>query len=178
MTNDKRFVLKQMLDAWTGSERDSMLAFSSDYFRYFLKQSDQRPSLIAKLFGVFSIKIKNDKTGDEQKLDLVIMENLFHAHAVSHIFDLKGIAARVSKGEEEPNSVMWDVRDLLFLATFFSLNESYSTPGCQSTQMWSWSTLFRKPSLPLPLPMILLGWLNAVSWTILPCSASLKRNTH
>lgn len=66
------------MTAWGVSERDAFLSFCPDLLEYL--SSPDRPSLLAKIYGFYTIKIKNVKTGQiEQKLDLVVLENLLHS---------------------------------------------------------------------------------------------------
>jgi len=79
------------------------------YFKY-LDDSANRSSVIAKLLGYFTVEIKNLETGTTQaKADLLVMENLFHAHKIARTFDLKGIQgrkvkAKAAKDKEEVNT--------------------------------------------------------------------------
>jgi len=40
-----------------------------------------RPSLLSKIFGIYSIKIQDFKTGEKKKLDMIVMDNLFHSQS-------------------------------------------------------------------------------------------------
>ncbi|GAA5892559.1 uncharacterized protein JCM6883_007397 [Sporobolomyces salmoneus] len=70
-----------------------------------------RPSLLSKIFGIYTVKIHDLKTNEKRKLDLIVMDNLFHSQTISRQFDLKGIASRVAKpkpGEETTKETGWD----------------------------------------------------------------------
>jgi 1-phosphatidylinositol-3-phosphate 5-kinase len=83
-----------------------MLSFAPQYCDYLLTSS--KPSLLVKLLGVYTVKIKDTKTGEvKQKLDLVVMEHLFYEQDVSRKFDLKGITSRVTKTKED-GQTLWD----------------------------------------------------------------------
>jgi hypothetical protein len=70
--------------AWGVSERDAFLSFCPDLLEYL--RSPERPSLLAKIYGFYTIKIKNNTTGEvERKLDLVVLENLLHSVGESFI---------------------------------------------------------------------------------------------
>lgn len=57
-----------------------------------------RPSVLAKLLGFYTVEIKNLEAGTIQaKADLLVMENLFYDQNVSKTFDLKGIQGRKVK---------------------------------------------------------------------------------
>ncbi len=57
-----------------------------------------RPTVLAKLLGFYTVEIKNLETGNTQaKADLLVMENLFHGQSIMKTFDLKGIQGRKVK---------------------------------------------------------------------------------
>jgi 1-phosphatidylinositol-3-phosphate 5-kinase len=57
-----------------------------------------KPSVLAKLLGFYTIEVKNLETGTMQaKADLLVMENLFYGQQISKRFDLKGIQTRKGK---------------------------------------------------------------------------------
>ncbi|GAA5983838.1 hypothetical protein JCM5350_007568 [Sporobolomyces pararoseus] len=109
MTGNSRFMLKELVTKFGYSELDSLLSFAPRLLDYQM-QAD-RPSLLSKIFGIYSIKIQDLKTGDKRKLDMIVMDNLFHGQTISRQFDLKGIASRVAKpkpGEEATKETGWD----------------------------------------------------------------------
>ncbi|GAA5962584.1 hypothetical protein JCM3765_003738 [Sporobolomyces pararoseus] len=109
MTGNSRFMLKELVTKFGYSELDSLLSFAPRLLDYQM-QAD-RPSLLSKIFGIYSIKIQDLKTGEKRKLDMIVMDNLFHGQTISRQFDLKGIASRVAKpkpGEEATKETGWD----------------------------------------------------------------------
>ncbi|KAI9287807.1 hypothetical protein BC943DRAFT_201630 [Umbelopsis sp. AD052] len=92
-TKDNRLVLKQMVSSWNVAERDALLRFAPKYFAY-LERSAGAPSVLAKIFGFYTIKIRKlaeDKT--TLKMDILVMEHLFYGQNISRRFDLKGFRA-------------------------------------------------------------------------------------
>jgi 1-phosphatidylinositol-3-phosphate 5-kinase len=68
-----------------------LIELGPSYFRY-MDKTTKKPSVMAKLLGFYTVKVKNMETGAIQsKADLLIMENLFHGRKISQTFDLKGI---------------------------------------------------------------------------------------
>ena len=71
-----------------------LLELAPSYFRY-IESTSNRPSVIAKILGFYTIEIRNLESGNVQaKADLLVMENLFYQQKVSKTFDLKGIQGR------------------------------------------------------------------------------------
>ncbi|BGP15197.1 hypothetical protein JCM10213v2_003156 [Rhodosporidiobolus nylandii] len=109
MTGDKRFILKELVTKFGHSELDTLLHFTPNLLDYLMKP--ERPSLLAKIFGVYTVKIVDAKSGEKRKLDLFVMEHLFFNVSVSRRFDLKGIASRGAKpkpGAEAKEETGWD----------------------------------------------------------------------
>ncbi|GAA5927742.1 uncharacterized protein JCM15063_005981 [Sporobolomyces koalae] len=110
MTGNQRFMLKELVTKFGYSELESLLTFAPRLLDYQM-QAD-RPSLLSKIFGIYTIKIENLETGEKRKLDMIVMDNLFHSQTISRQFDLKGIASRVAKpkpGEKvKEGSTGWD----------------------------------------------------------------------
>ena len=81
-TSDGRFFLKQI-------NKHEMESFQTIAYRYFdyVTSADQR-SLMARIVGVYTVGYKTPNGGT--KLNLVIIENLFHGHKIEESFDLKG----------------------------------------------------------------------------------------
>ncbi|KAF9159386.1 hypothetical protein DFQ26_006596 [Actinomortierella ambigua] len=95
-TKDDRFVVKQMISSWNMAEKDELLKFAPKYFEY-MEKTQESPTVLAKIFGFYSFKIKNgnaDKSEKVYKIDVLIMENLFYKQKITRTFDLKGIHAR------------------------------------------------------------------------------------
>ncbi|SCV71037.1 BQ2448_3799 [Microbotryum intermedium] len=95
ITGDRRFMLKELVTAWGVSEREAFLSFCPALLDYLM--SPQVASLLAKIFGFYTVKVKNHATGEVRKLDLVCMEHLFHSTSITRTFDLKGVASRTAK---------------------------------------------------------------------------------
>lgn len=113
MTLDKRFILKELVNGWGSSERESFLSFAPALLDYLM--APERPSLLAKIYGFYTVKTKDSKTGETSKLDLVVMEHLFHSQTITRQFDLKGVASRAAKakvGVDSKFETGWD-RDFL-----------------------------------------------------------------
>ncbi|KAH8555969.1 hypothetical protein BGW37DRAFT_402167, partial [Umbelopsis sp. PMI_123] len=108
-TKDNRLVLKQMVSSWNVAERDALLRFAPKYFAY-LKRSAGAPSVLAKIFGFYTVKIRKlaeDKT--TLKMDILVMEHLFYGQNISRRFDLKGIQGRhVDEVKKSAELTLWD----------------------------------------------------------------------
>ncbi|CAO3619626.1 unnamed protein product [Cunninghamella echinulata] len=86
-TKDDRFLMKQM----SKFELDAFLGFAPAYFQYLSKSFfTELPTVLAKIFGFYSIGYKNSSTGNSMRMDVLVMENLFYQRKVKKIFDLKG----------------------------------------------------------------------------------------
>ncbi|KAL8277105.1 hypothetical protein RQP46_010533 [Phenoliferia psychrophenolica] len=117
MTGDRRFMLKELVNAWgVVSEKDAFLTFAPELLKHLM--ATERPSLLAKIFGFYTVKTKNLKTGETRRLDLIVMEHLFHSQTITRQFDLKGVAGRVAKSktagkeadgkESQSQQTLWD----------------------------------------------------------------------
>ena len=86
-TLDDRFVLKSLSKV----EIDHFTKFAPDYFSFMAETMFHgMPSMIAKMFGLFHVVIKNPVTGVEFNWFLLVMENLFYDRQLTRRFDLKG----------------------------------------------------------------------------------------
>ena len=65
-----------MLRNWSGAEKDALLKFAPSYFKY-MNRTSQKPSVLAKIFGFYTLKRKNLLTGEVKRMDVLVMENLF-----------------------------------------------------------------------------------------------------
>ncbi|KAI8052192.1 hypothetical protein BDF22DRAFT_744416 [Syncephalis plumigaleata] len=106
-TRDDRLVVKQMLNNWTVAEKDALLKFAPSYFNY-MDQSSQNPSVLAKIFGFYTVKYKNVHTGKTMKMDLLVMEHLFYRQKITRKFDLKGIPERYVDLHKSSSETLWD----------------------------------------------------------------------
>ncbi|GAA5894532.1 hypothetical protein JCM8208_006266 [Rhodotorula glutinis] len=100
MTHDERFILKELSARLGYSELDALLDFAPKLLDYLM--NPERPSLLAKIFGIYTVKIVDSKTNKRVKVDLILMEHLFYSRNISRQFDLKGIASRVAKPRSGP----------------------------------------------------------------------------
>ncbi|GAN03674.1 conserved hypothetical protein [Mucor ambiguus] len=83
-TKDDRLLMKQM----SRYELDAFLGFAPAYFQYMSEAFfSELPTVLAKIFGFYSIGYKNSATGKSMRMDVLVMENLFYQR---NIFDLKG----------------------------------------------------------------------------------------
>ncbi|KAI9204601.1 uncharacterized protein BJ171DRAFT_423957 [Polychytrium aggregatum] len=109
-TTDDRLVVKQLTSNWTRTEKDDLLSFATNYIDYMIG-GDKRVSLIAKIFGFYTIKRKNLQTKEIMEIDVLIMENVFYQFKISRKFDLKGVQVRHNLKEVKENrkdQVLWD----------------------------------------------------------------------
>ncbi|TDL16768.1 SAICAR synthase-like protein [Rickenella mellea] len=96
-TSDDRFIIKTLVNAWNVADLQVLIEMGPSYFKY-LDSTANRPSVLAKLLGFYTVEIKNLETGNVQaKADLLVMENLFYDQKISKTFDLKGIQGRKVK---------------------------------------------------------------------------------
>lgn len=105
LSMDGRFVIKQMLSAWNLVEKDALLKFAPAYFEY-MKTGRDRPTILAKIFGFYTVKIKSlDSNVPTLRMDLLVMEHLFHGQHVTRTFDLKGVPDRQAL---KADGTLWD----------------------------------------------------------------------
>lgn len=86
-TVDDRFIIKEL----KSQELTSFLSIGNVYFEY-LEHSKRnaRPTVLAKIFGVYKITYNNTVTNATVSKKLMVMENLFYGRNISQKFDLKG----------------------------------------------------------------------------------------
>ncbi|KAF9124536.1 hypothetical protein BGW39_008124 [Mortierella sp. 14UC] len=110
-TKDDRFVVKQMVSSWNIAEKDELLKFAPKYFDY-MEKTQGAPTVLAKIFGFYTFKIKNGQSGQIMKIDVLVMEHLFYNQKITRTFDLKGIQDR--HAGSKPNTTgggsttLWD----------------------------------------------------------------------
>lgn len=88
-TADERYVIKQLTTSWTVDDKHALLEWAPAYFKHV---ESNKPTLLCKILGFYSIKItppSESKSGAPIRMDLLVMENLFHSHSISTVFDLK-----------------------------------------------------------------------------------------
>lgn len=81
-TKDDRLLMKQM----SRYELDAFLGFAPAYFQYMSEAFfSELPTVLAKIFGFYSIGYKNSATGKSMRMDVLIMENLFYQRNVKKV---------------------------------------------------------------------------------------------
>lgn len=116
MTLDENWIAKQLLTVWSVDEKEAFLEFAPAYLRYMMNSvQNECPTLLVKIAGVYSIKIKDVKTGETKlKMSVQVLENVFAGDDGQSIrFDLKGIRDRRVKAgsqatDEDRAAVWWD----------------------------------------------------------------------
>ncbi|PWN52359.1 hypothetical protein IE53DRAFT_287745 [Violaceomyces palustris] len=110
-TLDQKYVAKQLLAVWSVDEKEAFLEFAPAYIRHMMNSAaassssssthadDQQPTLLVKIAGVYSIKVKDLKSNETRlKMNLMVLENLWApgSEGARNIikFDLKGIKDR------------------------------------------------------------------------------------
>ena len=79
-TLDERYVIKRLPKV----ESEAFKTFAPKYFKYLAKAfACQVPTLLAKIFGVFTINYRNGQKVIKQ--DVIIMENLFYNRKISQV---------------------------------------------------------------------------------------------
>ena len=94
-------------------EAQSFLNIAPYYFQYIENAiEEKRPTLLAKIFGVYRIACNSKLTNIPMKKDLLVMDNLLYNCKVDQVFDLKGsIRSRyvsMSSEKENKESVLLD----------------------------------------------------------------------
>ncbi|KAG8942343.1 hypothetical protein FRC04_003795 [Tulasnella sp. 424] len=102
-TEDDRFIIKTLVNAWNVADLQVLLELAPSYFRY-MDMTASQASVLAKLMGFYTVEVQTlDPKGGggsvKMKADLLVMENLFWNLNVApgRTFDLKGIAGRKVK---------------------------------------------------------------------------------
>lgn len=105
-TLDDRFVIKSLQEV----EMRAFTKFAPDYFAFMSHTLFHGvPSVIAKMFGLFQVNIKNPATGLEFSSYLLVMENLFYSRNPTRRFDLKGsMRNRKIESTGQPDEVLLD----------------------------------------------------------------------
>ncbi|KAG8875784.1 hypothetical protein FRB97_004724 [Tulasnella sp. 331] len=103
LSEDDRYIIKTLVNAWNVADLQVLLDLSPSYFRYMDSTANQA-SVLAKLMGFYTIEMQTfDSKGGSGptkiKVDLLVMENLFCNFKIApgRTFDLKGIAGRKVK---------------------------------------------------------------------------------
>lgn len=105
-TLDNRFYIKSLQEV----ELKAFTKFAPDYFAFMSHTLFHGvPSVIAKMFGLFQVIIKNPATGVDFSYYLLVMENLFYERTPNRRFDLKGsMRNRKIESTGKPDEVLLD----------------------------------------------------------------------
>ncbi|KAK3674915.1 Mitochondrial distribution and morphology protein 12 [Recurvomyces mirabilis] len=105
-TLDNRFIIKSLQEV----ELKAFTKFAPDYFAFMSATLFHGvPSVIAKMFGLFQVTIKNPATGMDFSYYLLVMENLFYERNPNRRFDLKGsMRNRKIESTGQPDEVLLD----------------------------------------------------------------------
>ncbi|KAK4547146.1 hypothetical protein LTR36_001367 [Oleoguttula mirabilis] len=105
-TLDNRFIIKSLQEV----ELKAFTKFAPDYFAFMSYTLFHGvPSVIAKMFGLFQVIIKNPATGMDFSYYLLVMENLFYERNPNRRFDLKGsMRNRKIESTGQPDEVLLD----------------------------------------------------------------------
>ncbi|KAF2452352.1 hypothetical protein BDY21DRAFT_382883 [Lineolata rhizophorae] len=118
-TLDDRFVLKSLSPV----EVNSFFKFAPNYFAFVHQNLFKGlPSVIAKMFGLFQVVIRNPATGRDFDWFMLVMENLFYDRAPNRRFDLKGsMRNRKIQSTGERDEVLLDENlvDIIFEQPIF-----------------------------------------------------------
>ncbi|RWS02330.1 Csa-PIP kinase-like protein [Dinothrombium tinctorium] len=100
---DDRFILKEM----TSTEFQSFLSMAKSYFDYVTNSiSESKPTLLAKIVGVYKISFKNILNNSASKLYILVLENIFYRRNISQKFDLKGSVRNRMASTNTPDEVV------------------------------------------------------------------------
>ncbi|KAK3117277.1 Mitochondrial distribution and morphology protein 12 [Teratosphaeriaceae sp. CCFEE 6253] len=105
-TLDDRFIIKSLQEV----ELKAFTKFAPDYFAFMSYTLFHGvPSVIAKMFGLFHVTVKNPATGMDFAYYLLVMENLFYERQPNRRFDLKGsMRNRKIESTGQPDEVLLD----------------------------------------------------------------------
>ncbi|KIO33368.1 hypothetical protein M407DRAFT_17916 [Tulasnella calospora MUT 4182] len=106
-TRDNRFIAREL----SGSELDATLRFVPRYFQYMSNAiSTKRPTLLAKIFGLYQIAFKNSALAKDVLMTLLVMENLCYDRPGCQVYDLKGSSRNrlAPITPSNPNQVLLD----------------------------------------------------------------------
>ncbi|KAJ2333183.1 Mitochondrial distribution and morphology protein 12, partial [Coemansia sp. RSA 2671] len=104
-TRDKRFIIKQVLNA----ESEAFLKFAPFYFQHMYRTyRDVMLTVLVKIFGFCRVSYRNARTRKWVKMNVIIMENLFYERTCKPTFDLKGSERNRMVDESGMNEVLQD----------------------------------------------------------------------
>lgn len=126
-TLDDRFVLKSL----SAVEVTAFFKLAPEYF-FFIHQNlfTQLPSVIAKIFGLFQVTIRNPANNMEFNWFMIVMENLFYDRHTNRRFDLKGsMRNRKIQSTGEKDEVLLDENlvDIIFEKPIFVREHTMKT---------------------------------------------------
>lgn len=126
-TLDDRFVLKSLSPV----EVNAFFKLAPEYF-FFIHQNlfTQLPSVIAKIFGLFQVTIRNPANNMEFNWFMIVMENLFYDRHTNRRFDLKGsMRNRKIQSTGEKDEVLLDENlvDIIFEKPIFVREHTMKT---------------------------------------------------
>ncbi|KAJ2578475.1 Mitochondrial distribution and morphology protein 12 [Coemansia sp. RSA 1807] len=114
-TRDERFIIKEISTA----EADAFLKFAPFYFEHMFWNwtfREERPTVLAKIFGFCCVSYRNKSTNKRLKnMNVVIMENLFYGRTCSRYFDLKGSERNRMADESQLDAVLQDENMLMHI---------------------------------------------------------------
>ncbi|OCF31113.1 hypothetical protein I316_07245 [Kwoniella heveanensis BCC8398] len=93
MTQDKRYIVKELVSKWNVSDTHALLEIAPAYFEH-LAGTHNKATSLAKIVGFYTVRINDMQTGTKRQLDLLVMENLFYKQTITRSYDLKGIEGR------------------------------------------------------------------------------------
>lgn len=101
---DERFIIKQIKK----TELDSFLKFAPDYFKHITMSLDTgSQTCLAKILGIY--QVRQNRSGKEIKVDLMVMENLLFGRNISRTYDLKGaVFSRYISDTNDSEKVLLD----------------------------------------------------------------------
>lgn len=90
---------------------DALTKFAPAYFEYTSASfTRDRPSALAKTYGIFKIGYRNAVTGRSMHMNVLVQENLFYGGSFAKIYDLKGSTRnRLIKPTGKINEVLYVV---------------------------------------------------------------------
>ncbi|GAB9467920.1 hypothetical protein Gpo141_00005249 [Globisporangium polare] len=108
-TRDQRFIAKAIPEI----ELQMFLSMANEYFCYMAKTFENNlSSMLSKVLGIYKVSISNVNHGEaDQKMCIIVMENLIYGRDVDFSFDLKGkMEGRYKeRGEKaKKGQVLWD----------------------------------------------------------------------
>ncbi|KIY71237.1 hypothetical protein CYLTODRAFT_487452 [Cylindrobasidium torrendii FP15055 ss-10] len=98
-TADGRWLVKSLVSKWGVADLAVLIGMGGSYFDWMLQEGKGEGGMV-KLVGFYTVEVRNLDTGTGEKVDVVVMENLFWDRHVARTYDLKGIQTRKVKRKE------------------------------------------------------------------------------